>query len=71
VDEAFAEGTQHTMGKVWVLTGIRHRTLPDTARLHASVRARRKAVPSYLPKLTQADSNDRWTDPDWTKPAAP
>jgi uncharacterized protein (DUF2235 family) len=69
VEEAFAEGTRHSMGRIWVLAGIRHRTLPDTARLHTSVRARRKVDPSYLPGLTHADSNDRWTDPDWTKPA--
>ena len=70
VDESFAEGTRHKMGTIWFLVGTRHRTLPDTARLHASVRARRKVETSYLPTLLDADSDDRWTDPNWTDPAA-
>lgn len=70
VDESFASGTRHAMGKIWILAGIRHRTLPDTATLHASVRTRRKADPSYLATLVNADADDRWTDPDWTAPAA-
>jgi uncharacterized protein (DUF2235 family) len=71
VEESFAEGARHKMGKIWVLVGTRRRRLPDTAKLHASVRARRKVETSYLPKLPNADSDDRWTDPDWTDPAAP
>jgi uncharacterized protein (DUF2235 family) len=70
VSEGYAEGTRHTMGKIWALAGYRHRTLPDTARLHESVRLRRKADPSYLPDLTNPDGDDRWSDPDWTKPQA-
>jgi uncharacterized protein (DUF2235 family) len=69
LDESFAVGKRHEMGKIWVLAGTRHRPLPDTAKLHASVRVRRKADSSYLPKLSHADSSGRWTDPDWTDPA--
>lgn len=69
VDASFVEGKQHKMGKVWLLVGTRHRHLPDAAILHASVRERRKQDPSYLPKLTNADSKDRWTNPDWIVPA--
>jgi uncharacterized protein (DUF2235 family) len=69
VDESFAAGKQHNMGRIWVLAGTRHRTLPDTAKLHTSVRARRNVNTSYLPKLAHADSDERWTDPAWTKPA--
>jgi uncharacterized protein (DUF2235 family) len=70
IDESFAEGTRHRMGKIWFLAGTRHRSLPNSAKLHASVRARRKADPSYLPKLANADRDDRWADPDWTVPAS-
>jgi uncharacterized protein (DUF2235 family) len=70
VDESFAGGKRHEMGRIWFLAGTRHRTLPDTAKLHASVRARRKVDTSYLPKLANADSDQRWTDPDWTNPTA-
>jgi uncharacterized protein (DUF2235 family) len=70
IDESFAEGKRHRMGKIWFLAGTRHRTLPDTAKLHASVRARRKVDPSYLPRLANADRDDRWADPDWTVPAS-
>ena len=70
VDESFAAGKRHRMGRIWVLAGTRHRTLPDTAKLHASVRMRRKTDASYLPALPNADDDDRWTDPDWTDPAA-
>lgn len=70
VEASFAEGVRHAMGKIWILTGVRHRPLPDTARLHASVRDRRKVDASYLPHLAGADDDDRWTDPNWTHPAA-
>jgi uncharacterized protein (DUF2235 family) len=70
VDESFAEGARHKMGKIWFLVGARRRTLPNTAKLHSSVRARRKDETSYLPKLHNADSDDRWTDPNWTDSAA-
>jgi hypothetical protein len=69
LDESFAVGKRHEMGKIWVLAGTRPRPLPDTAKLHASVRGRRKTDSSYLPKLSHADSSDRWTDADWTDPA--
>jgi uncharacterized protein (DUF2235 family) len=68
VNDSFAEGIKHKMGAIWFLVGTRHRVLPDTAKLHASVRARRKIETSYLPKLSNADSDDRWTDPHWTDP---
>lgn len=68
VQESFADGTRHKMGKIWFLVGTRHRALPDGAKLHASVQARRKFQPSYLPKLANADSASRWTDLDWTAP---
>jgi uncharacterized protein (DUF2235 family) len=70
LDEGFAAGKLHRMGRIWILAGIRHRKLPDDAKLHASVRARRKADPSYLPKLTNADLDERWSDPDWARPQA-
>jgi uncharacterized protein (DUF2235 family) len=69
VHESFAQGKRHKMGRIWFLAGTRHRMLPDTAKVHASVRARRKVDTSYLPKLPHADSEDRWSDPDWTDPA--
>ncbi|MDT5033548.1 MAG: hypothetical protein QOC94_3719, partial [Actinoplanes sp.] len=69
IDESFAGGKRHKMGKIWFLAGTRHRMLPDTAKLHASVRGRRRVDPSYLPKLTNADCDDRWADPHWTAPA--
>ncbi|MDT4921088.1 MAG: hypothetical protein QOI15_1990 [Pseudonocardiales bacterium] len=69
VDESFAEGTKHKMGWIWFLVGTRRRTMPDTAKLHASVRARRTADPGYLPKLAHADSAQRWLDPNWLEPA--
>lgn len=68
VEESFAEGKRHKMGAIWFLAGTRHRRLPDEAKLHASVRARRKADPSYLAKLANADTEERWIDPDWTVP---
>jgi uncharacterized protein (DUF2235 family) len=68
VDESYAGGKKHKMGWVWVLVGTRHRPLPDTAKLHASVRVRRKLDPSYLPKLTEADTDERWLDPNWVDP---
>lgn len=68
IEESFAEGKRHEMGKIWFLVGVRHRTVPDTAKLHASVRARRKVEPSYLPKLTNPDGADRWADAGWTVP---
>jgi uncharacterized protein (DUF2235 family) len=70
VEESFAEGKRHKMGKIWFLVGTRHRGLPGNAKVHASVRARRKIDASYLPKLSNADSDDRWTDPNWTDPTA-
>jgi uncharacterized protein (DUF2235 family) len=68
LEESFAAGKRHRMGAVWLLAGTRHRSLPDTAKLHASVRARRKQEPSYLPHLANADTDDRWIDPNWTAP---
>jgi uncharacterized protein (DUF2235 family) len=68
VEEAFATGKRHRMGAAWALAGVRHRTLPDTAKLHSSVRVLRNAQKDYLPKLVNADHDGRWTDPQWTKP---
>jgi uncharacterized protein (DUF2235 family) len=68
IAESFAEGKKHRMGSIWFLVGTRHRPIPDTAKLHASVRVRRKLDPSYLPKLTDADTNERWLDPNWMSP---
>lgn len=68
VAESFAGGTKHKMGKIWFLVGTRHRKLPDPAKLHASVRVRRKLDASYLPKLTKADTDERWIDPNWIDP---
>jgi uncharacterized protein (DUF2235 family) len=69
VDESFVDGIRHKMGKVWFLVGTRHRTIPDTAKLHSSVQACRMLQPSYLPKLSKAESEARWCDPNWTVPA--
>jgi uncharacterized protein (DUF2235 family) len=68
VTEDCAKGKKHRMGWFWIFVGVRHRPLPDTAKLHASVQARRKFDPSYLPKLTNADTDDRWIDPNWVHP---
>jgi len=70
VDESCALGEIHAMGKVWLLAGYRKRKIPQDAKLHASVRMRRKLDPSYLPDLVDAEREDRWIDPDWTRPAA-
>jgi uncharacterized protein (DUF2235 family) len=69
VEESFADGIQHKMGKIWFLVGTRRRALPDTAKLHASIQVRRKLQPSYLASLANAESESRWTDLDWTVPA--
>ena len=68
VNEDFAKGKKHRMGWFWIFVGVRHRPLPATAKLHASVRARRKFDPSYLKDLTDADTNERWVDPNWVDP---
>jgi uncharacterized protein (DUF2235 family) len=68
VDEGFAMGEIHRMGKVWLLAGYRKREIPQDAKLHASVRVRRKLDRNYLPDLTDADVEGRWRDVDWTMP---
>lgn len=68
VNEDFAKGKKHRMGWFWILVGVRRRPLPATAKLHASVRARRKFDPSYLKDLTDADTDERWVDPNWVDP---
>jgi hypothetical protein len=50
---------------------VRHRPLPDSAKLHASVRDRRAALASYLPKLTNSEAAERWVDADWTTARRP
>jgi uncharacterized protein (DUF2235 family) len=69
VDPTFAQGAIHRMGRIWMLVGYAKREIPDTAKLHATVRLRRKNDPGYLAKLPRADQDDRWIDPDWTTPA--
>jgi uncharacterized protein (DUF2235 family) len=69
VQESDANGEKHRMGWVWWFVGTRHRPLDDTAKLHASVRTRRKLDPSYLKDLANADSDERWVDPNWLDPA--
>jgi uncharacterized protein (DUF2235 family) len=68
VDDSFANGKKHKMGKIWFLVGTRHRKFDDTTKLHTSVRVRRKLDSSYLPKLTNADTDERWIDPNWVDP---
>jgi uncharacterized protein (DUF2235 family) len=47
VSEASAQGAAHRNGAVWALLGWRRRPMRDGARVHASVRARRDADPTY------------------------
>jgi uncharacterized protein (DUF2235 family) len=58
----------HANSWAWNLLIPRRRSIPDDAVLHASVRDRREAVPSYLPRLVRAEDADRWTDADWWMP---
>jgi uncharacterized protein (DUF2235 family) len=69
VDAGFAQGTIHKMGKIWILVGRKRRKIPETAKLHSSVRERRKHDPRYVTNLVGADQDDRWIDPDWTTPS--
>jgi uncharacterized protein (DUF2235 family) len=67
----FATGEIHKMGLIWILAWIRHRKVPDEAKLHTSVRERRQRDASYLPRLVRADDDTRWLDPQWTTPQIP
>lgn len=69
VERGFAtHGSTHANGWAWNLLIPLRRRIPDDAVLHESVRERRVADPAYLPRLTRADSPDRWTDEDWWMP---
>jgi uncharacterized protein (DUF2235 family) len=52
----YPNGTVHRMGWVWLLTGTRHRPVPDGAVLHQSVRLRQQAGPTYRPGLASGHS---------------
>ncbi|WEG09297.1 DUF2235 domain-containing protein [Microbacterium horticulturae] len=69
VERAWAgSGPTHANSWAWNLLPPVHRHIPDHAVLHASVRERRAAMPSYLPALARATASDRWTDDEWWMP---
>jgi hypothetical protein len=59
-----ALGRIHRMGRIWALAGYRTRTLPEGARVHASVRDRLEKEPAYRRRLPGEVvwENESWRD---------
>ena len=60
-----AAGEVHRMGRIWAVLTFRRRPIPPGAHVHASVDARRAAVPGYAPGIPP---DVVWADPDWATP---
>ena len=60
-----AAGAVHRMGRIWAVLTFRRRPIPPGAHVHASVDARRAAVPGYAPGIPP---DVVWADPDWATP---
>ena len=68
-----ATGTIHKMGRIWALAGYRGRTVPEGARVHASVRDRVAHDPGYRRRLPADDlvwENEQWQAPLLTSPSS-
>lgn len=61
-----AAGTVHRMGRIWALAGYRRRTVPPSARVHASVRDRLTQDPAYGKRLRDVE----WVDDGWQTPVS-
>jgi uncharacterized protein (DUF2235 family) len=62
---AHALGRIHRMGWIWALTTYRTRTVPQGARVHASVRSRLEQEPAYRRRVP---SDADWEDELWQTP---
>ena len=62
-----AEGRVHGAGWIWGVLTFRNRPiLPDSARIHQSVKERIAAQPAY--RLSVDPAKMQWDDPEWQKP---
>jgi len=68
VDESFALAPIHQNDPAWKVLPSHNRQIPDDARIHATVRARRAEDPAYLAALEIGDDSPRWANPDWMDP---
>ncbi|NNC12217.1 DUF2235 domain-containing protein [Planctomonas sp. JC2975] len=68
VVEGLADGANRVNKDPWAyhLIGTTHRRIPDDAMVHASVRMRRDADPSYRLNRKDPDAPISWADEDWT-----
>lgn len=70
VDESFALGEIHRMGRIWILAGSRKRDIPQGAILHSSIKARREQDGNYPHRRPALPEDQVWADPKWTEPSA-
>jgi uncharacterized protein (DUF2235 family) len=70
VDDSFALGQIHRMGRIWTLAGSRKRDIPPGAILHMSVKVRREHDGKYPHRRRALPEDQVWADPDWTEPSA-
>jgi uncharacterized protein (DUF2235 family) len=70
VDDSFALGQIHRMGRIWLLAGLRRRGIPPGAILHASVKMRRDKESNYPRRKSALPENQVWADLKWTEPSA-
>jgi uncharacterized protein (DUF2235 family) len=65
VTSADATSRLHSRGWPWVILGTRKRKVPAGATVHASVKVRALADPTFI-----GPTNVVWVDPDWTRRTA-
>jgi uncharacterized protein (DUF2235 family) len=70
VDDSFALGQIHRMGRIWILAGSRKRDIPSGAILHTSVKVRREQDGNYPHRPGVPAEDQVWADPNWTDPLA-
>jgi len=70
VDDSFALGQIHRMGRIWILAGSRQRDIPSGAILHSSIKVRRGQDSNYPHQRPALPEDQVWADESWTEPSA-